>query len=205
MNYGWEVNTEAWAQSRAPGASFANVGKEVGASAITEKERSLIQAAEDKIGVLTKEYLVLSDPKNFEDRIEAARAIEDPPQKVETLTNIHRDKAALPEVLAELDRAIVVQIRLMYPSAIRLIEACIKRIDIELAKINLEQTKVDEFWGLKTVESSNWLVFGIQRLRSGLESNLTSLRTGDPNQVSICRYVLHEAGLFQAKAKVQSP
>jgi hypothetical protein len=199
------VNMEPWAQSRAPGASFRNVAVEVGASTITQSEKAALQAAEDKIGEFTKVWLQRSDPKTWSDRVEAARAIPDPQKMADALNQIEVEKAGVPNVLAELDLQIVAEIKRMYPCAIKLLEAVIKRLDKELANIKGDQIRQDAFWGLQTVDSNNWLVFGIQRLRSGLESNLNSLRTNDRNQVSITRYVLSEANVLQPRAKVQSP
>ena len=154
-------NDEPWAQSRAPGAAFCNVAKEVGARQYYgQGQRLLLQAAEDRIGEFTDQLSHLGDPKRWSDRVEAARAIPDPQKMVDALNQIEHEKAGLPSVQGELDRAIVGEIKKMYPTAIKLLHAVIKRLDSEIANIKGDQEKVDKFWGLKTVESSNWLVFG---------------------------------------------
>jgi hypothetical protein len=194
-----------WALARAPGASFRGVARQCAAQTFTPKDKASLQAFENELGPINEEYRNICDPEFWTARIEAAREIKDPKKMLEKMAGIEREKANIPDARAELDRAIVTVIRKMYPSAIKLLEAVIRRLDVEIGKIAVEEETVNAFWGLKKVESGNWLIWGIQRLKSGLESQLNSLRTNDSLQVSICRYVLSEAGVLEPRMDVPAP
>ena len=57
-----QINEAPWALANAKGASFLQVSKDVAGSAISQKERAVVQELEDRIGLLTQQYLKLCDP-----------------------------------------------------------------------------------------------------------------------------------------------